>query len=42
MRDIHLHNTDLDNRTINSLQPANKLADCVTKNGAVYELFPST
>ncbi len=39
---INLHHTDWDNRTINPLQPANELADWVTENGAVYELFPGT
>lgn len=42
MGDKNLHHTDWDNRTINSLQPANKLADWVTENRAVYELFPGT
>ncbi len=39
MVDINLHHTDWDNRTINLFQPANELADWVTENGAVYELF---
>lgn len=42
MEDINLHHTDWDNQTINPLQPANKLADWVTENGALYELFPGT
>ena len=39
MVDINLHHTDWANRTINLFQPANELADWVTENGAVYELF---
>ena len=42
MGDINLHHIDWDNRTINPLQLANKLADWVTENGAVYEVFPGT
>lgn len=42
MGDINLHQTERDNRTINPLQPAIKLADWITENGAVYEHFPGT
>lgn len=42
IRDINLYHKNWDNRTIHLLQPANKLTNWVTKNGAIYELQPGT